>query len=105
MKFNEEEAATKNVIKNKKKEIKMGAFWSTYLLKKIPELGWGKILTEIAPEWLTAAVLINASDMVEIQATKTQQLNWWSFGLELFLLISEEELLVIMYRMTRNYKW
>lgn len=50
-------------------------------------------------EWLAATVLINTSNRVEIvQVTRTQQLYWLGFGLELFL-ISEylKELLEIEY--------
>lgn len=44
-------------------------------------------------EGLATAVLLNTSDEREIlQATEIQQLNWWGFGLELFLLISEEDI-------------
>lgn len=43
-----------------------------------------KMLSGIEEEWLSAAVFFNTTDEVEVlQATKTQHLTWWDFGLEL----------------------
>lgn len=40
---------------------------------------------------LLAIMLLGAGDEVKMfQAAKTQLLNWWGFGLKLFLLMSEE---------------
>lgn len=49
------------------------------------------ILLEIKGEYLSAVVLTDTNMKVEIvQASETQQLNWWGIGFELYQLITEE---------------
>lgn len=44
-------------------------------------------------EWLAAVVLSNTKEEINIvQATKTQQLNWWDYGVELCIITTEEYL-------------
>lgn len=59
-------------------------------LKRIARMWVGGVAPELEAERLAAAVLYRMSKDTEIvQATKTHQLNWWGFVLELFLTISE----------------
>lgn len=43
-------------------------------------------------EWWAEAILVGISKKVKIvQTSKAQNLNWWWFGFELYLLITEED--------------
>lgn len=51
----------------------------------------GRIPSEIEPEWMAVVVLGGSGTDAEVmQASRAQQVNWWGFGLELFLSVSEE---------------
>lgn len=52
-----------------------------------------RIPPKIQVEWLTAAILLHVkSGIAIIQASRTQQLNCWAYGIKLLIQITEEYL-------------
>lgn len=89
-KLKNRETAVSNAMKQLR--IEEWILFPTYLGKRVAQVRVGRIQPEIEAAWLAVAVLQGMSDEAEIiQVTKPQQLNWYGFGLELFLSISEEE--------------
>lgn len=63
----------------------------TYLENRTTRIRVDRIPSKLYPEWLTAAILNGTGkDAKVIQVTRTQQLNWWDFDQELFVLITEK---------------
>lgn len=74
-------------------ETEKWLLFPTYIVRKIVRMSIGRAPPEIKVEWLAAAILSNVNENIRLgQATRTQQLNWWGYNLELFLIIPERNL-------------
>lgn len=74
----------------------MLTFLPSCLLKQRISIRIGKSRSEIIPQWLITAAFNGIKEELTMeQLTRTQQISWWRYGLEIIFLTSKEATLEI----------